>query len=61
MFRIHFAQSEYKSRPFGRLLFDARSTRLELATSRVTGGCSNQLSYDRKRIGQRRCLWPDAL
>ena len=24
----------------------AQSTRLELATSRVTGGCSNQLSYD---------------
>jgi uncharacterized C2H2 Zn-finger protein len=27
---------------------NAQSTRLELATSRVTGGCSNQLSYDCK-------------
>ncbi len=31
-------------------VFFARSTRLELATSRVTGGCSNQLSYDRTVI-----------
>ena len=30
------------------LLNYARSTGLEPATFRVTGGCSNQLSYDRK-------------
>jgi hypothetical protein len=32
------------------LFFNARSKGLEPSTSRVTGECSNQLSYDRKQI-----------
>ncbi len=36
----------------------ARSTGLEPATSRVTGGCSNQLSYDRIIILLKQALTP---
>lgn len=36
---------------------NARSTGLEPATSRVTGECSNQLSYDRSKPKSNR-FWP---
>ena len=49
LFHLPLPRTHKKSRPNGRLLSQddlAKSTRLELATSAVTGRCSNQLRYD---------------
>ena len=42
---VFASAAPYKKAPLSVLFCMAQRTRLELATSRVTGGCSNQLSY----------------
>ena len=47
-FTVRFKDGRPQKKLLSELFLNARSTGLEPATSRVTGECSNQLSYDRK-------------